>query len=236
MTSFYNSSSRIEGNVSILNYQGDITAYTVSAGTITMSITSALHTVFSGSTAGQILNLGDATQYQNGHEWWIYNKSTTFISIRDNSNTELLNMPTDYRLKVVLQSNSTSTGVWIIGMLGIASAAGRLVALFSNTANSVSNKFLDTENIASSDTLPAVAVGGVLGLLTFSGQSTTPSGTIEIRINTTTGTPAATVTLVGTQTQVSTISVPVFAGDFINCKVGAGAANIQKPLVKLYSI
>ena len=108
--------------------------------------------------------------------------------------------------------------------------------MFVSTANSVNNKFLDTENIAASNSLPAVApISDTVTSLTFSNQNATPTGTIEIRVNDTNiaNPPAASVSLGGTQTQVFSVSFTVTQADLINCYI-PGASGVQKPLIKLY--
>lgn len=227
----------IEGLVDTLNYRGQLVSTTVSASTYTLSLSSAQNQVFTGSTSGQIVNLGVATNYGNGHEWWIYNESTTFISVRNNGGTELINLAPKYRCRIILRDNSTSSGVWILGLLVSSAPGGTLVALFASTAASVNNKFLDTENVASSDTLPAVAArSDILTLVTYTNANAVTSGTIEIRLNTISGTPAASIPFsTTTQTYTASISVAVIAGDAINCKIGTGAVSVSKPLIKIYS-
>lgn len=113
-------------------------------------------------------------------------------------------------------------------------AGAILAAIFSSTANSVNNKFLDTENISSSENLPSVmSITASITKVTFSNQGMTPSGTIEIRQNTTVGVPALSLTLAGTQTEVFSVSLPVAEADKINCKI-IGGSGVQKPLVKAY--
>jgi hypothetical protein len=124
------------------------------------------------------------------------------------------------------------------GATGISDISGAILfAMFVSTANSVNNKFIDTENIAASNSLPAVApIADTVTKITFSNQNTTPSGDIEIRVNNTDlGIAAdATVTLTGSQTDVFNGSFfTVSEGDLINCYI-TGAAGVQKPLVKLY--
>lgn len=228
--------SIVEGLVDTLNYRGQLTSTVVSNSTLTLSLSTAHNQYLSGTTSGQIVNLGNALTYGIGHEWWIYNESTVYVSIRKNDNTELINLAPKYRVRAILIDNSTSAGAWTLGVLISLAAGGTLVALFSSTANAVSNKFLDTENIAASDTLPAVAArSSVLNLITYTNTSSVSTGTIEIRVNTTTGTPLASISFSSIQTYTQEISVPVLAGDSINCKIAAGASNVAKPLVKIYS-
>lgn len=224
----------VEGLTNTLNFRGALTTQATSAGTLTLSLASAMNQEFTGSTSGQIVNLGVATNYSVGHEWWLYNESSTFISIRNNAGTELVSLAPSYRIRVILANNATSAGVWILGVVVASSAGGTLTAMFASTAASVSNKFLDTENIAASDTLPAVSArSSVLNLVTYSNASLVSSGTIELYINgiLTLTTPFTTTA----QTFTSVISVAVMAGDKLSCKIGNGAVTVSKPLVKYYS-
>jgi len=115
-------------------------------------------------------------------------------------------------------------------------AGSTLAALFASAANNVNNKFLESESIATSDSLPGVVpVDETLTKLTFSNVNSAPTGTIEIRVNTTVGTPAASVVLTtSTRTEVFTISLAVLAGDELNCFISS-ASGVGKPLVKLYA-
>lgn len=224
-----------EGLISTLNYRGQLTSTSTSASTTTLSLASSLNQTFTGSIVGQIVNLGVATNYLTGHEWWIYNESTTFISVRDNSGIELVNFPPEHRLKVVLKDNSTSAGVWIIGILSYIGTGGTIVATFGDTAANINNKFLSTENIATSDTLPGTSPRStILNLITYTCTSNVSSCTLEIRVNATTGTPAASISVTTTnKTFAGSMSIAVSAADQINVKV-INASNVSKPLVKIY--
>jgi hypothetical protein len=108
------------------------------------------------------------------------------------------------------------------------------VALFSSTSNSVITKFLNTENIAASDVLPAVsAVTGTITKLTFSNIGSSPIGDIEIRKNQTAAAADITVSLGGFETEVFAVSLAVTSADELNCKI-VGGAGVGKPLVKVY--
>ena len=224
-----------EKNISYKNLSTELISRATSASTITLTIDSPGLQVFTGSVAGQIVNLGDATNYNNGHEWILLNASTVSISVVLSNGTAFLTIPASTTYRVICTSNATANGTWLSTQTRLAgSTNATLVAIFAQTANSVNSGFLDTENIAASNTLPAVApISGIITLFTFTGAGATPTGTIEIRINATTGTPAAAIVLGGTPTQVTPITVPITAGDRIYCSVLNGN-NISKPLVKLY--
>jgi hypothetical protein len=229
-----------EKNVDTLNYRMQATVQATTAGTLTLTTTSPGNVIFTGTTAGQIVNLGNATTLAVGHEWWVFNKSNQDVSIRYNSGTILGALSESRRLKAVLQDNSTSDGIWVITELQEATPnkGTILVALFADTTNSVSNKFLSTENINTSDNQPSIMPGkSRITTVTYSGNMTNATGNIEFRVNTTVGAAALTVTLNtgANKYQVFTgLSLDVNAGDQVNCKIAAGASNVAKPLVKCY--
>jgi len=110
-----------------------------------------------------------------------------------------------------------------------------LVALFGATSNNINNRFLESESIGTSDDIPGVIpIDVTITKITFTNANTAPTGTIEIRVNTTVGAPAiSAVITTSTQTQVFTISLALLAGDEVNCFVSA-ASGVGKPLVKVY--
>lgn len=238
---YVNSQVTCEGRLDTLNFRMQILVQATAASTLTLTTTSPGHTEFTGTTAGQIIDLGVATTYLNGHEWHVYNESTQTISVRDNGATVLATLQPKQRCKAVLQSNSTAAGIWIISEITErATAVGSiLVALFADTTNAVSNKFLSTENINTSDNQPSVMpAASAVRTVTYSGNQDDATASIEFRVNTTGGAAALTCTLatgVGNTTQVFTgLNLVVAAGDRINCKIASGASRVAKPLVKCY--
>lgn len=223
----------VEGLVSTLNYRGQLTSTATDNTTTTLSLASTQNQVFTGSTAGQIVNCGIATNYGIGHEWWIYNESTIFISVTDNAGTQLLNLAPGYRVRIVLKDNSSSTGVWIVAMVISAATGGFFIANFSLTANSNNNVYLNTFGISSSDTLLAVTpIAGVISKVTIMLNGGTGTGTFEFRVN---GTAVSfTAAISAAQTASVVVSYPVNANDQISCKIASGASGIAKPLVNIY--
>ena len=91
---------RVDKNLSILNFQKDIASYTVSATPINLSESHQTEMYFSGTTSGQVVNLGDATTYSNGHEYWMHNRSTKPISVEDYGSTELVELIQEKSIKI----------------------------------------------------------------------------------------------------------------------------------------
>jgi len=111
-----------------------------------------------------------------------------------------------------------------------------LIATFTGIANENENRFLASDNLGSSDYLPAVCmITTKVTLLVFSNASPSPAGMIELRVNTTEGEPAATVILAGTQTQIISLNLSMTQGDTINCKISSKSSKIDNPVIKLYA-
>lgn len=227
-----------EGNASVLNYREQITSQATANSTLTLTIASTGKQRFTGSTTGQIVNLGNATNYLAGQQWTIINDSTVSIVVSNSGGTPLLsNLQPTHRATYILADNTTANGVWVLSDISSTIAAtlgGFFIANFNATANSVNNSFLNTFGVAASDTAPAtIPVTGVLSRVTImlAGVGT---GTFEFRVNTSVGAAAFTATLTAQQSNSVAVSYNVSAGDTVNCKVASGASGISKPNVNIY--
>lgn len=93
-----------------------ITDFTSSAtANTTTTLTSASNGVliFTGTTAGQIVRLPDATTLTVGARYELYNTATATIALQDNVGTALETISTiSGYAKVILLDNSTAAGVW----------------------------------------------------------------------------------------------------------------------------
>lgn len=237
MATNYGDSIDIEGLTRTLRMAQQFTTQATANSTLTLTTANTGHQQFTGSTAGQIVKLGDATTYQNGLEWWLINDSTTTIAVQNNSGSALITLQPTARLRVILKDGSTAAGVWIITLASTlaVTAGGLLIANFASTANSNSNVYLSTWNISTSDTEPAIVpVGGTISRVTVSTNGSPASGTISFRVNTTAGAAAFSVTLSNQSSGSFAVSYPVNAGDQINCHVDSGASGMAKPLVSIY--
>jgi len=103
----------IEGLMDTASYKVTPTVLATSATTTTLAVSSTSYYIFTGTTAGQIVKLGNATTYLIGHTYLIHNHSTQVISITDNSDALLLNVEPDQRTEVILQDNSSAAGIWV---------------------------------------------------------------------------------------------------------------------------
>lgn len=85
---------------------------TVGASTLTLTLASEAAHVFTGSTAGQIVKLPDATTLEIGFRYQFNNDSTQNVAIQDSSEIALVTIPSSYRAFFVLTSNGSAAGEW----------------------------------------------------------------------------------------------------------------------------
>jgi hypothetical protein len=82
------------------------------AGTKVLVQSSNTDQVFTGTTAGQIVQLPNATTLTIGHRFEIWNLSTQQLAVRDAGSNLLATLNSNARTICVLVNNSTSNGVW----------------------------------------------------------------------------------------------------------------------------
>lgn len=87
---------------------------TTSASTRQLTNTSNTVQIFTGTTAGQILALPNATTLTVGMTFDVWNFSTQTISIRNFTGTELAVLKANARTVILLRTNASSAGVWAL--------------------------------------------------------------------------------------------------------------------------
>jgi hypothetical protein len=68
--------------------------------------------IFTGTTAGQILKLPNATTLTAGHVFEVWNFSSQTLAIQDNGANVLTTLNANSRTTCILRDSSTSNGVW----------------------------------------------------------------------------------------------------------------------------
>jgi hypothetical protein len=84
--------------------------------TTILDSTSVNRIIFTGSTFGKILNLGDSTNYPIGKPFYLFNNSIQTISIVNNSLVEIYRLEPYCKLEIVLEDNTTTNGVWMVNV------------------------------------------------------------------------------------------------------------------------
>jgi len=102
------------------NFSIQCASIATSASILSLDDSSPSNIILTGTTAGQVVMLGDATTYQNGHEYRIFNESTQPIEVKNaDGDTIGTILPGTHNL-IILCGNTTTAGNWIIGQLQLS--------------------------------------------------------------------------------------------------------------------
>jgi len=112
-----------EGLLDSKTYRSQSVVAATAAVTTTLDVTSESVLIYTGTTAGQIVKLGDATTYQVGHMYWIHNNSTQNVTLNDNASTTLATIKPGQRANAILQNIGTAAGIWALTVTQIITTA-----------------------------------------------------------------------------------------------------------------
>ena len=145
-----------------------------SNSTLTLTATSRLVNIFTGSTAGQIVKLPDARTLDINTRYDIWNTSTTSITVQNNSGTAIFLVAAAQKTWIVLQSIDTQAGTWLFeaNYMG-GTGGGNGIMAFGFDGNGSTGRWLESlTNIASNNTPYTIAgskairsfsLGGTIG-------------------------------------------------------------------------
>ena len=165
------------------------TTTTTSASTLTLNAFSTSTQIFTGSTAGQVVNLGDTTTYPN--EGWTYvfiNDSTQNITIENDGGATQLTIDPGCGAIFTLEDNSTADGIWrylSICDRDVMDAEGKLLQFGYFGTGTTKNKWLNVSHPSQpSDSTPHVVpwAGEIVGL-SYGNENDNSDVDIEIYIN-----------------------------------------------------
>jgi predicted secreted protein len=80
----------------------------------TLTLTSNTDQIFTGTTAGQIVRLPNATTLLLGHKFEIWNLSNKSITVENSGGNNLTTLNANGRTTCILVNNSTTNGVWAL--------------------------------------------------------------------------------------------------------------------------
>lgn len=103
-----------EGLVDTLAFRTQATVQATAASTFTCLTTTPFCVIFTGTTAGQIVTLQNATTISIGYQQNIHNNSTQNIEIRDAGGTTLITLTPTQRIIAILQVAGTTAGTWSV--------------------------------------------------------------------------------------------------------------------------
>ena len=101
-------------NTKVNNIEEEVATTATAAGTTTLAVTSAPWQQFTGTTT-QTVTLPNATTLNTGHRFWVMNRSTGAVTVKDNGANTLATLGGNSESKLVLMANGTSNGTWDVG-------------------------------------------------------------------------------------------------------------------------
>jgi hypothetical protein len=128
---------------SILSLKAQVQA-TV-AGTLVLTRGTSTVLIFTGTTAGQIIQLPGATTLDNGHYFEVWNVSTESIVVKNAGGGTLFTIGQTSTAYIKLQDNTTSNGLWVYWQVFVSAlAAGILNYTLTSGVNFITASTSDT--------------------------------------------------------------------------------------------
>jgi len=115
--------------------------YATAASTLTLTVASATQIVFTGTTAGQIIKLPNATTLRKGWTYYFWNTSNKIITIQNSDTTVYAYLIPGAIMTVSLYDNTTANGLWVRETSTTSPAAGAIA--FSNTFNTSTTDYVE---------------------------------------------------------------------------------------------
>jgi len=213
---------------------------TVANTTTTLTATSRLVHILSGSTTGQIIKLPNAQTITPGHRFQFWNKSTAPVTIQTFTGVAITILSPNRRLECLLQANPTTSGTWTTDaniFSGVADSLSRFAASCGFDGNASNGRYLEfNSNVDSNQSGFVLPRSTLLKEIALATQTTTTitftvykfSGGVETAL-TTLVLPAASRVVTATGLNIS-----YAANDEIRVKCTAGAAS--RPLFTLFMV
>lgn len=208
--------------------------------TTTFTNATRLVHVYTGSTAGQIIKLPDATTLTVGHRFQFWNISTQPITIQDNSSGAIVTLAANRRLEAVLRDNSSAAGIWVSDaniFSGVADSLSRFAASCGFDGNASTGRYLEFNSNVDSNIsgfiLPRTTVLKEIAFAISANSAITFtvykfSGGVETALT-------SISTTSGQRTAYTTgLNILYAAGDEIRVKCTAGSA--ARPVFTLFMV
>jgi len=227
---FINDNITSEGKVDSRWYRTQRLLHTVSATPLVLTNSSEGLVIFTGTTSGQQVRLGDATTYQVGHQYCFHNASTKTVSIRDAGNNELIVLQPAQRMWVFLQAQGDANGTWASSVIvdpATISGVPRYVLTAGYDGKADNNRYLEFVIHNNGDENPyVVAEVSYIRALSLTTKKLEPeTGTVTLYKN---NTAIGTISLSGTgKATVSGLSYLFNVGDEYTLAVTSG--KIDRP-------
>jgi hypothetical protein len=143
-----------------VSYHAAANVQATANSTLTLTVASRLLNIFTGTVAGQLVNLPNATLLNNGHRFEIWNTSTQTVTLRNNAGTTIFAIAVQQKTSVTLQDNTTTNGTWLFeaNFLG-GTGGGNGIAGFGFDGNASPTRWLEGFTNVPTNITPYIVAG-----------------------------------------------------------------------------
>lgn len=106
-----------EGLLDTKSFRTQVAVTTASASTLTLTVSSEMIQVITGSTSGQIVKLPDATTLSTGYRYEVWNATSVNLTVQDSGAGALVLLAPSERVVFILQVASPAAGTWLWSVL-----------------------------------------------------------------------------------------------------------------------
>lgn len=206
----------------------------VSQGNFEIAPSTEFTIVVNGNaTSGIDLCTQDATTFQLGSRYHIYNNSTATLTVKNCTGVELFQLYSGSSTFLTLIDNTTASGSWVFNVSTSGNFTGASPVTCSYSGGATNNRYLEFFPSNSSDSSPFVVVTDslLIGLSVSANSTATCEIGVFLRPDLTN--PIAIIPLNGTTTNyITNLSYPIPTGSELSVRLVSGSAN--KPGVALY--
>lgn len=217
-----------------------LTTQATANSTLSLTASSRLVYVFTGTTAGQIVRLPSGLTITQGHRFQFWNISTQSIIIQDGAGNVLSTLLANRRLEKVLTASGTAAGTWVSDadiFNGVADSLSRFSASCGFDGNASNGRYLEfNSNVDSNQSGFLLPRRTLLKELALATQTTTTITFAVYKFSGVTETLVTTLVLPAASRIVfaTGLSITFLAGEEIRVKCTAGAAS--RPLLTLFMV
>ena len=126
-----------EGLLDTKSFRTQVAVTTAAAATLSLTVASEMIQVITGSVAGQIVKLPDATTLTVGYRYEVWNATSVNVTVSDNTPTGLLLLGPSERAIFILQVASPAAGTWLWSVLAKNSSAEQFSVTYPGTGLAV---------------------------------------------------------------------------------------------------
>lgn len=149
-----------------------------------MTVLSPVHTVVTGTAAGQIIALPSALTLASGWVYYVTNSSSEAVHVKDFLGSPIARLMPEEKLELLLLSNESSQGHWSVAQISISNnpVTNCLYNVVFESSGISKGKWLNTHHSVDSSKLPAVIPFDLCHLVGLSFANTQDKASASIKI------------------------------------------------------